>query len=113
MSCVAAVGLYWKTRFKTNKVAFQHGSDLDKHLQGLRLTLNKGADEENDRKKCWEASTSSNRPTCNLQMEMLTESLDGIYQRLEEIQQEKESEKRETRRRFEKLEKNTNSEFVN
>ena len=111
MSCVAAVGLYWKNRFNTNKVTFQHGSDMDK--KGSQLRLNKGADKENDRKKCWEASTSSNRPTCNLQMEMLKESLDGIYQRLEVIQQEKESEKRETRRRFEKLEKNTNSEFVN
>ena len=108
MSCVAAAGLYWKTRFKTNKVAFQHGSDLDKHLQGSRLTLNKGADKENDRRECWEASTSSSRPIFSLQMEMLKESLDGIYQRLKEIQQEKESEKRETRRRFEKLEKNTN-----
>ena len=114
MSWIAIFGIYRKHRLNINQVSSP--LDLDKNLQDSRLTLVKEMNKTSNQGERGDALTSLSTPTLILQMETLKESLEGVYQQLEEIKRGKhiqELKHRDTRRRLEKVEKNTHSEFFN
>ena len=114
MSWVAAVGIYRKNRVGKNQLS-DHESQPVERLSNRQLAFDTGADKTNNGGECFALSTSSSGLAFKLKMEMLEESLEGVYQQLEEITKGKESEKlaqealelqhRETRRRLVTLEK--------
>ena len=114
MSWIAIFGIYRKHRLNTNQVSSQ--LDLDKNLQDSRLTLVKETNNTSNQGECGEVLTPSSTPTLKVQMEMLKESLEGVYEQLEEIKRSKhvqEWQHRDTSGRLEKVEKNTHSGFCN